>query len=85
MREPSKLHEYEVTPKNQVGPHVFAGRSEQSAVLEATAMMTDPNHDAHHVFGTETHLRLYHTYPDAGPVRRYVGMIDRDGVLRRPA
>lgn len=75
-----KRHEYEVQAgSSQGGAMVFAGYIESTAVRTASELLR---------VGTwaergEEYVRLYHTYPSPGPVRRFVGWIHSDGTLRR--
>ena len=77
-RNPYK-HEYEVQRgSTHLAAHVFVGNLERSAVGNAMHMMSEGQ-----PFDGESHVRLYHTYPSPGPVRRYVGRITADGKLHR--
>lgn len=71
-RNPLK-HEYEIQMDG--GPIVFAGNREDTAVHKANEALAD------HL--EADYVRLYHTYPSPGPMRRYVGIIKRDGKLHR--
>jgi hypothetical protein len=69
----TKRHEYEV--QMGTGPMVFVGHRETAAIhyaIEALGCHLE-----------QSHVRLYHTYPSPGPVRRYVGIVKRDGELKR--
>ena len=71
-------HEYEVQRGSDDACRyglVFAGNREETALKRAVEIMGR--------YITEDHLKLYHTYPSPGPVRRYVGRITRDGTLHR--
>lgn len=72
----SSKHEYEIQRgSSQTGGMVFVGNREVTAVHRANEVL------AEHL--EEDCVRLYHNYPSPGPMRRYVGIIKRDGVLHR--
>ena len=74
-RNPAK-HEYEVQGgSSHLGPFAFVGNRENTAVKTAIEWMTEAWPD-------EDHVRLYHTHPSPGPVRRYVGVVKADGLHR---
>lgn len=74
-RNPAK-HEYEIERgSTHTGGMVFVGNTEKTAVHRANEVL------AEHL--EESCVRLYHTYPSPGPMRRYVGIVKRDGVLHR--
>lgn len=76
-RNPAK-HEYEVQRgSSQVATMTFVGNTEKTAIARAAEALQ------HGLYADEDHVRLYHTHPSPGPVRRYVGVIKRDGVLYR--
>lgn len=77
MGEPHKRnttkHEFEIEVENR--GMIFAGNRESTAINNAQEALAE-------------HLeidcvRMYHTYPSPGPVRRYVGIVKRDGRLHR--
>jgi hypothetical protein len=74
-RNPVK-HEYEVARPTGVA-HIFVGNRERTAIINAVNLLTDSG------WAGERYLRLYHTYPSPGPMRRYVGRITADGTLHR--
>ena len=73
----SAKHEYEVERGTMGTVMVFVGNREQTAIAGAVAILSG--------HPDEKSVRLYHSYPSPGPLRRYVGTVDRDGNLRRPA
>jgi hypothetical protein len=73
-RRNTQKHEYEIQA-SQTGGMVFVGNRESTAVHQANEVLAE-----HLEFDS---VRLYHTYPSPGPVRRYVGIIKRDGKLHR--
>jgi hypothetical protein len=76
-REPNPAkHEYEVQRgSSHVSPMIFVGARESIAVRKAAELLAKD-------WPGEDHVRLYHSYPSPGPLRRYVGVI-KDGVLHR--
>lgn len=71
-------HEYEVQRGSDDACRfgmVFAGNAEATALRRAKEILDE--------FTDEDHLKLYHSYPSPGPQRRYVGRVDRDGILHR--
>jgi hypothetical protein len=75
-RDPNK-HEYEVQRgSTHLANHIFVGNLERAAVKTAAFLLS-----AGQPFENETHVRLYHTHPSPGPVRRLVGKVTSDGVL----
>lgn len=70
-------HEYEIEMAvgERCGGMVFAGNRESTAVQRANEVL------AEHL--EATCVRLYHSYPSPGPMRRYVGIVKRDGLLHR--
>jgi hypothetical protein len=82
-RNPAK-HEFEVqSGSSHASAMLFVGNREGTAVRKAAELLADREQADQYGLAGETHVRLYHTYPSPGPVRRYVGVIKRDGVLRR--
>ena len=76
-RNPAK-HEYEIEPgSSRTAPMVFVGNTEKTAIRRATESLTEG------LLEGEEHVRLYHSHPSPGPMRRYVGIIKPDGVLYR--
>jgi hypothetical protein len=71
----TEKHEYEVQLPS--GVMVFAGNVEKTAIAKAVETLSKKLE--------ANGLRLYHTYPSPGPVRRYVGVVKRDGILHRAA
>jgi hypothetical protein len=71
QRNPAK-HEYEI---EHAGAHIFVGNRERTAVRKGAELLSGRRGD--------DHVRLYHTYPSPGPVRRYVGLVTADGTLVR--
>ena len=71
----SAKHEYEIQQPNL--RMVFVGNVEKTAIANAVEYLAErPGANP---------IRLYHSYPSPGPLRRYVGVIDHDGTLHRPA
>jgi len=75
MRNPGK-HEYEVVRPQGIA-HVFVGNREETAISQAVELMKEGH------WAGEEYLRLYHTYPSPGPMRRFVGRVFPDGKLYR--
>jgi hypothetical protein len=72
-RNPDK-HEYEVQAgSSHTSVMVFVGNTEKTAIKRGSDLAAEHG---------EEQVRLYHTHPSPGPVRRYVGVI-RGGVLHR--
>lgn len=72
----TEKHEYEIQRgSSHSGGMVFVGNTESTAIHNAVEALGE------HL--DEDCFRLYHTYPSPGPVRRYVGIVKRDGKLRR--
>jgi hypothetical protein len=76
-------HLYELSPdENPVG-WMLGGRSKrenhgrEAAITRAASFLAENPEVGF--------LRLYHTYPSPGPVRRFVGRITREHGLRTPA
>jgi hypothetical protein len=64
-------HEYEI---DSGGPMIYAGMTERMAIhkaIERARLMCVEQ------------VRIYHTYPSPGPVRRYVGWVGPDGIMHR--
>lgn len=99
MREYTEDHVYEVEPRLgdkralMIEASKGKGRGKdhdtsallRSAVAFAVNLLEDPTlHPEWDDDPAWTSMGIYHTYPKAGPVRRYVGEV-KDGRLVRPA
>jgi hypothetical protein len=75
-----KRNVYELQGGSYASPHIHVGATERSACDKARELLTG---DEIPLWSGLELVRLYHTHPSPGPVRRYVGTIGRDGVLHR--
>jgi hypothetical protein len=75
-------HEYSIVPikdgahqgyqRVHVGQYALAAPGQGRAAVAARDLLAD--HDEYE------RVHIYHTYPSAGPVDRYVGFVDRDSL-----
>lgn len=77
MREPSNKHEYELEPRkgDQRGPMLRGAARLDARAAELAARQKAEALLAEHPDWTS--IGVYHTYPDAGPVRRFVREVKR--------
>lgn len=57
-----------------VGRYVSEDSGEKAALRLAVKLMAEDD--------TILKMRVYHTHPSPGPVRRFLAVVDRDGVFR---